>query len=105
MLVVVFLLVLLSILGMAYRQMASTLRLEEARTRQIDTEQGVLQLAALGMGMLENPMGTTEFDMTQTYNTSTGPRTYRLTLQRQSLDPGTGDDIWTLDVVPVTPTL
>jgi Tfp pilus assembly protein PilV len=98
MLVVVFLLVVMSMLGMAFRQMASTLRLEEARTRQIDLEQGSVKLAALGLGMLENVMASPSFEMQQTYDTSAGPKTYTLTMQRQSVDSGTGKEIWSVTV-------
>jgi Tfp pilus assembly protein PilX len=99
-LVVVFLLVLLSTLGLAYRQMVQTLRLEEARTRQIDLDQGSLQLAVLGLGMLENTMEQTTFEATQTYDTSSGPKTYKLNLERVSVEAGTGIETWRLTVGP-----
>ena len=100
-LVIVFLLILLSTLGLAYRQMATTLQLEEARTRQIDFEQGGLKLTLLGLSMLEAPMSTTSFATAQTYMTSSGPKTYTLTLQQVSVDPVTGNDVWTVSVTPL----
>lgn len=98
--VIVFLLVLLSLLGMAYRQMAATLRLEEARTRQLDVERGGLDLARTGLGMLEGEM-TEDYVDERTYQTSAGPKTYRLTLKHESDVPDSEDEIWTVTLEPL----
>ena len=98
-LVVVFLLILLSTLGLAYRQMATTLQLEMARTQQIDFEQGSLKLGSIGLGMLEGPLST-PFTMAQSYSTSAGTRWYTLQLTRLSVDPGTGRETWSVTVTP-----
>jgi hypothetical protein len=52
-LVVVFLTLLLSLLGVAYRQTASVLRLEAARSRRILTGEVDLRAAAMALGALE----------------------------------------------------
>ena len=87
-LVIVFLFVLLSMLGLAYRQMATTLRLEEARTRQIDRDNATIPLASSGLQMLEGVMTTTSFSYTSVATTVDGPRSYLLNITQVSPPSG-----------------
>lgn len=105
-LVIVFLLILLSTLGLAYRQMATTLQLEIARTQQIDFEQGSLELASIGLGTLPTlSNGTTYYSMLpQTFTTSAGQKQYKLVMALASSTPasppGATTETWTVSVTP-----
>jgi hypothetical protein len=104
MLVIVFLLVLLSTLGLAYRQMVQTLRLEEARTRQLDLDQnGSLRLAVFGLGMLEGEMTVTTYERTEPYTTLSGQKFYKLVMERDPHVDANGVETWRLTVTPITP--
>ena len=96
MLVVVFLGALLAVLGVAFQQVATTLRLEEARARRIDFEKTCVGLAAFGLNMLEGEMAATHFEMHQNVSTADGPKTYRLTLDRTAPSVGGGGEEWTV---------
>jgi len=97
-LVIVFLFVLLSMLGLAYRQMATTLQLEEARTRQIDRDNATIPLASSGLQMLEGAMTTTSFSSTSVATTVDGPKSYLLNITQVSPATGGQSEVWSVQV-------
>jgi hypothetical protein len=98
MLVLVFLILLLSLLGLTYRQAATVLRLEAARSKQILRDEGSLQATARAMAMLQNgPPPTDPFVVTLGVVTSAGGRSYQVTITSEP-DAGTGR--WKVTVVP-----
>lgn len=98
MLVIVFLVLLLSLLGSTLRQAGSVLRVESARSRQILRDEGSLQAAARGVGMLESsgPPISDPYVVTIAVLTSAGPASYQITF---ASDPS-GPNQWTVQVVP-----
>ena len=98
MLVLVFLILLLSVIGLTYRQAASVLRLEAARSKQILRDEGSLQAAARAVAMLENgPPPTDPFVTTLAVSTSAGGRSYQVTF---ASEPTAGAGHWVIQVVP-----
>ena len=97
MLVFVFLILLLSVLGTTFRQLASVLRVEAARSRQIVRDEGSVQAAAKALTMLGNgPPPTDPYVVAVGVTTSAGARSYQITI---ASDPAaTGQ--WTVYVIP-----
>jgi hypothetical protein len=81
MLVMVFLVLLLSMLGMTYRQVASALRIEMARSRQIIRDEGSMQAVAGALAALQaGPLPTQPTVTVVPIATSVGLRSYVVTV-------------------------
>ena len=95
MLVIVFLVIFLAMLGTAWRQVASVLRVETVRAVQTRRDQGCLQAAVKGMHYLEQtatPSSPQEFIIDGFSNTFT------VTFVQDAHDP----TIWTVTAVPTS---
>jgi hypothetical protein len=81
MLVLVFLVLLLSLLGMTGRQVASALRIEMARSRQVVRDEGSLRAVAGALEALEaGPLPSQATASVVPVATSAGQRWYALTV-------------------------
>lgn len=95
MLVIVFLVLLLSLLGLTYRQIASALRVEAVRSKQIFRDQGSMQAAAQALALLESgPPATDPYSYNITVTTNTGSQTYTVVIA----SAGTGQ--WAVTASP-----
>ncbi|MFI5460973.1 MAG: hypothetical protein ACHRXM_36655 [Isosphaerales bacterium] len=95
MLVLVFLVLLLSVLGLAYRQIATVLRVEAYRSRQVVNDQGSLMAAAQGLALLENGLPpSAPYCVVVSVGTSLGPRSYTVVIASE------GGNFWSVSAVP-----
>jgi hypothetical protein len=98
MLVLVFVVLFLAMLGVAWRQMASVLRIEAVRTNQIRRDQGCLLAAIQGIHYLEEHMvAPPESGSSQVF--AIGGRSFTVTFENDAADT----DTWNVKAVP-TPT-
>jgi hypothetical protein len=83
MLVLVFIVLFLAMLGVAWRQMASVLRIEAVRSNQMRRDQGSLLAAIEGIHYLEqNPSATLPHTLTPTID----GRAYTVTIETDIID-------------------
>jgi hypothetical protein len=94
-LVMVFLILLTSTLGLTYRQIASVLRIEAARARQVLGSEQSLKAAATALADLEQNATPTYYRLYSP--ASGGPTNYQVTV---TAEPTLGADGWTVQVVP-----
>ncbi len=95
-LVLVFLVLMLSLSGVAYRQIGSALRVESIRSAQATRDEGSLQALARGLTLLGTGVPPTNpYVCGATIGTSTGLRTFTVTMSSEV------DSQW---VVSSTPT-
>lgn len=93
--VLVFLMLLLSLLGLTYRQVAAVLRVETARSGQVLADEGTMAAAAQGLEMLENgPPSADPYVFNVTVGTSAGPRTYVVSIASE------GPGLWSVNATP-----
>src|SRR5262249_24107872 len=79
-LVVLFILLFLAFLGIAYRQLSAAVRIETAHVQQIQRDEGSLHALARGLALLETGVPpASPFVGGVTVPTSTGPRAYTVT--------------------------
>jgi hypothetical protein len=91
MLVLVFVVLFLAMLGVAWRQMASVLRIEAVRSNQIRRDQGCLLAAIQGIHYLEQNASP---ESPQVF--TVGGRSFTVTFE-QDLE---NTDTWTVNAVP-----
>jgi hypothetical protein len=95
MLVLGFMVLLLSILGLTYRQIAAVLRVEAARSNQVICDQGSMQAVAQAMSLLENgPPSSDPYSYQVAIMTSAGQRNYTVMIA----SAGTG--LWSVTASP-----
>lgn len=95
MLVLVFLMLLVSLLGLTYQQIAAVLRVESYRSRQTLSDQGCLGAAAQALAQLESgPPPTDPYVFAATVETSLGTRYYTVTIASE------GTNLWAVQVSP-----
>lgn len=98
MLVLVFIVVFLAVLGVAYRQTAAALRLESVRSQQVRRDEGSVHALARGVTLLETGLPPANpYLCAVTLNTSSGPRTYTVTFTSE------GGTNWAVHAAPSAP--
>lgn len=96
MLVLVFVLLMLSLFGVAYRQTASALRIAEVQMLQRYRDEGSMPAVARGLQLLESGLPPTDpFVCGIQVNTSVGSRSYALVFS------STAKNEWRVASVPV----
>jgi hypothetical protein len=94
MLVMIFVILFLATLGVAWRQVKSVLRIETVRATQMRRDQGCLPAVVRAIHFLETTMpGSSPY----VWNTTVDGRAFTVTLTQQ--DP-TDLTIWTIEAVP-----
>src|SRR5439155_17039615 len=80
MLVLVFILLFLSLLGVAFRQASAALRIETGHTQQVQRDEGSVHAVARGVLLLETGLPpSTPYVCAVTIPTSAGPRSFLVT--------------------------
>jgi hypothetical protein len=98
MLVLVFVVLFLAVLGVAYRQTASVLRVETVRARQAQRDQGGVVAVARGLALLETGLPPSDpYVCAVTVSTSAGPSTYTVTFASE------GPGAWSVRATPAGP--
>ena len=81
MLAMVFNILMLALLGLAYRQLGSTLRIETARVQQIQRDEGPLRAAARALALLETGVPPSDPYVRKVHaDTSEGPSDFIITI-------------------------
>jgi len=94
-LVLVFVLLFLSLLGVAYRHLAASLRVESACVAQAQRDEGAVRAAARAVTLLETGLPpTSPYVGGLTLNTPAGPRSYTITFTAE------GGNNWSIQVTP-----
>jgi hypothetical protein len=97
MIVVLFLVLFMALLGMTFRDVATVLRVEAARSLQILRDEGSLAAAAQGVAMLQNgPPPSDPFTVTVGVTTSAGMQAYQISI---SSNPSAANQ-WVVQAVP-----
>lgn len=95
MLVLVFILLFLSLLGVAYRQATAALRIETAYAQQVQRDEGSVHAVARGVMLLETGLPpSSPYVCGVTIATSTGPRSFTVTFTSQ------GGTNWSVSAAP-----
>lgn len=94
-LVVAFILVFLALLGVAFRQLGSAVRIETVRVLQVQRDQGSMHALARGLTLLETGMPpTTPYAGSVMIATSKGPQSYTVTFTSE------GGTQWAVSSMP-----
>jgi hypothetical protein len=94
-LVLAFLVVFFSLLAMTYSQLASSLRVESVRAKQLQREEGSLHALARGLALLETGYPSTDpYACGVTIDTSTGSHSFTVTFASE------GGGTWSLHAAP-----
>jgi hypothetical protein len=94
-LVLAFLVVFFSLLAMTYSQLASSLRVEAVRAKQLQREEGSLHALARGLALLETGYPSTDpYVCGVTIDTSTGSHSFTVTFASE------GGGAWSLHSAP-----
>jgi hypothetical protein len=94
-LVLVFVVLMLAMLGIAWRGVASALRLETVRKTQIERDEGSVHAVALAMRLLETGVPpSVPYMCGVTLNTSNGAKSYTVTFA------GEGENLWSVHSAP-----
>jgi hypothetical protein len=97
-LVLIFTVLLLSLVGVAYRQIGSALRLESVRTAQVIRDEGSLQALARALALLgTGPPPSNPYVCDATINTSSGSRVFTITMSSEI------EGQWTVHSAPTLP--
>jgi hypothetical protein len=97
--IVLFLVLFLAFLGVAYRQTATALRIETVRSQQALRDQGSIPAAARGVALLETGFPpTSPYACGVTINAPGGPLSYAVTFTQE------GTNAWAVSVAPATAT-
>ena len=98
MLVLVFIVLFLALLGVAYRQTAAALRIESVRSLQIQRDEGSIHALARALALLEtgNPPSD-PYVCGVTITTSTGPHSFTVTFTSE------GSNHWSVHSAPTPP--
>jgi hypothetical protein len=101
MLVIVFVALFLTMLGLTWRQTSSLLRVETVRAMQIRRDRGCLLAAIRGVHYLEKcKASTTTPDASQMYYIDGFPQTFTVTFTVEST--GGGTTTWSVKAVPTS---
>jgi hypothetical protein len=96
MLVVVFLVLILSLSSVAFRNLGTALRIESARAVTQVRDEGSLQAAARGLAVLQTGLPPTDpYVAGVTIETSTGTRNFSVTFASED------ETIWSVQAAPV----
>jgi hypothetical protein len=99
-LALVFLVLFLSLWSLAYRQVASVLRIETARSTRIRRDEGCTRAVARGLALLETGYPpTTPYSCGVTLTTSAGARDFTVTFTLE------GGSNWSVAATPGTSTI
>jgi hypothetical protein len=94
-LVLVFLIMMTSLLALAYGELASVLHIEMVRTQQIQRDSGSTQAVASALALLETGFPpTSPYTCDVTINTSTGASSFTVIFTSQ------GGNIWSVNSAP-----
>jgi hypothetical protein len=86
-LTLLFVVLMLSVYGVAHRQIAAALRVETVRAAQARRDEGTLAALARGLALLETGVPPSDpFTCGVTLNTSVGPRSFTLTFASEGID-------------------
>jgi predicted small integral membrane protein len=97
-LVVGFLVLFLSLLSLAYSQMAAAVRAQTARALQIRRDEGCVCALARGLALLETGSPPSDpYVCSVVINTSAGPRSFTVTFASE------GVNSWSVSSVPTAP--
>ena len=98
MMVLVFLVLMLSLGSLTYRQIGSALRIESVRSRNTARDEGSLQALARSLSLLETGLPPSNpFVCGVTIDTSSGPSSLTVTFESDE------DTIWSVHVAPTGP--
>jgi hypothetical protein len=96
--VLTFVVLFLAMLGVAYRQTASVLRVETVRAQQAERDEGSVNAVARGLALLETGLPPSDpYVCGVTVNTTTGPRSYTVTFC------SVGAANWSIQSAPTQP--
>ncbi len=96
--VLVFLALMLSIYGVAFRHVAAALRIEHARTLQRQRDEGSVEALAKGLALLETGLPPSDpYVCAATIDTSTGARSFTVTFVSE------GASAWSVHAAPTQP--
>ena len=99
MLVLVFIVLFLALSAIAYRRTGAALRIESARSLQIQRDEGSIHAVARAVALLETGLPPSDpYVCGVTIDTPTGPRSYTVTLTSE------GGDNWSVHSAPTQPT-
>ena len=97
-LVLVFIALLLSMIGVAFRHMAAATRIETARVYRRLRDEGTIHAAARGLALLETGLPPTDpYVCEVSIDTSTGPRSFTVTFT------GQGANTWSVGAAETEP--
>ena len=97
-LVVLFQVLFLALLGVAFRELAATIRAVSLEQLQADRDEGSLHAVARGLALLETGLApTSPYLCCATIDTATGPKSFRVTF---TLETGT---TWSVRSAPAAP--
>lgn len=98
MLVLVFNVLFLAMLGVAYRGVASAFRAESARVLQVRRDEGATAALARGLALLETGLPpSSPYDCRVTLDTAAGPRSFTVTFSQVD------ETTWTVHAAPTLP--
>jgi hypothetical protein len=97
-LVLVFLILMTSLLALAYSQLASVLHIESVRAQQIHRDSGSTQAVASALALLETGFPpSSPYTCDVTINTSTGASSFTVIFTSQ------GANVWSVNSAPSVP--
>lgn len=96
--VLLFLILVFSIMALAWRQLESALRAEAARALQVQRDEGSVQALAKGLALLE-----TGFPPASPYSCGTSIATSRGTVSFTVTFTSQGNNVWSVESTPTGP--
>lgn len=97
-LVLVFIALLLSMVGVAFRHLAAATRVETARVIRLDRDEGTIHAAARGLALLQTGLPPTDpYVCAVSIDTSLGPRSFTVTFT------GQGGNTWSVGAAETEP--
>jgi hypothetical protein len=97
-LVIVFIVLFLAFLGVAYRQFGTALRVESVHSQQVQRDEGSLHALARALALLETGLPpTSPYSCGVTISTSRGPSVYTITFANE------GSTNWSVRAAPRAP--
>jgi hypothetical protein len=97
-LVLIFVLLFVAILGVGWRRLGSSLRVQTIRAGQVQRDQGSVQALGLGLGLLETGSPPSNpYACTVNITTSQGVCSYTVTFTRE------GSNAWAVQSSPTAP--
>ncbi|MBU4273150.1 MAG: hypothetical protein KKE86_11140 [Planctomycetes bacterium] len=93
--VLVFVVLFLAMLGVAWRQIGAVLRIEAARAKQMSRDEGSLRAVAKGLRLLETGLPS-EDEVSYSTTIDEGSQWYKVTFTRDPAD----ETVWTVSAIP-----